>query len=372
MRKKIMQKKQLKNRHISLINLFLSMTIITLAEGIIVVPNLLMIKAVLAQNSPQENTPFTLPSSVPTGTKIKIDGSQTLSVTNQALKKSFEEKYPGTVVEISENGLDQGLQELLDGKIDLLAIGRPLTDEEKAQGLVQMPLKRAKIAIIIGDANTFQGNLTYEEFAKIWRGEITDWSEVGGQARPIKVVDRPPIINDTRLALQNYPVFADFPFTTGATADTLNSDDINQAINNLGADGISYAIANQVFNRPGVKIVPMHKTLPDDPRYPFSQPLYYVYNKNKSGTAVPYFLGLVSSAVGQEVINQSSLAPGGLVNSTATVGQVNTTGTASNTGNTPNVANGQINPGIAGSNTVNAPNANSQVNTATTKSNTGN
>ena len=372
MSKKIMQKKQLANRHISLKKLFLSMTIITLTESMIVSSNLFILKAVFAQNSP-----VSLPANVlPVGTKVRIDGSQTLAVTNQALKKSFEEKYPGTVVEVAENGIDQGLQELLDGKIDLLAIGRSLTEEEKAQGLVQVPLRREKIAIIIGENNPFQGNLTFEEFARIWRGEITDWSEVGGQTGPIRVVDRPPATSDTRLAFQNYPVFADFPFETGSTAETLESDDINEAISRLGSDGISYAIANQVFNKPGVKIVVMHQTLPDDPHYPFSQPLYYVYKKNQLGAGVPYFLGLVNSNIGQQVIEQASLAQGGLVNSTGTVGQVNQTNqvntdaTGANTGVSPN-ANGQINTTVSGSNTGISPNANGQVNTGVTGANTG-
>jgi ABC-type phosphate transport system substrate-binding protein len=376
MPKQVMPKKSLKNRHISLIKLCLSLSIISLTEGMITAPNLLTIKAVLAQNSPPENIPTGLPS-IPAGTKIRIDGSQTLSITNQALKKSFEEKYPGTVVEVAENGADQGLQELLNGQIDLLAIGHSLTEEEKAQGLVQVPLRREKIAIIIGENNPFQGNLTFEEFARIWRGEITDWSEVGGQPGPIRVVDRPPATNDTRLALQNYPVFADFPFVTGETAETLETDDINQAINRLGSDGISYAIANQVFNRPGVKIVVMHQTLPDDPRYPFSQPLYYVYKKNQLGAGVPYFLGLINAPIGQQIIEQASSVKGGLVNSTAggttpnANGQVNSAVTDSNTGVLAPNANGQINTAVTDSNTGIAPNANGQINTAVTGANTG-
>ena len=64
---------------------------------------------------------------------------------NQALKQRFEKQLPGTKVEINAGGSDGAIAALLDGKIDLAAIGRPLIQQEKAQGLVQVPLSRQKM-----------------------------------------------------------------------------------------------------------------------------------------------------------------------------------------------------------------------------------
>ncbi|NJO72120.1 MAG: hypothetical protein HC825_11520 [Oscillatoriales cyanobacterium RM1_1_9] len=55
-------------------------------------------------------------------------------------------------------------------------------------------------------------------------------------------------------------------------------------------------------NRDDVKIISMHKTLPDDPRYPFSQPRGYVYAKNNITPGAAAFLGFTASPLGGEVV----------------------------------------------------------------------
>jgi ABC-type phosphate transport system substrate-binding protein len=230
-----------------------------------------------------------------------------MEVFNQGLKQRFEGDFPGTTVELSAQGTDAALQAVLDDKLDVAAIGRALTEAERAKGLVATSLGRAKIAIIVGADNPFSGNLTFAQFAKIFRGEITDWSEVGGAPGPIRVIDRPEF-SDTRQAFQPYPVFKSAPFATGATAVPVSQDVTADVIKDLGKDGISYAIANQVLTQKSVKIIPMHKTLPDDPRYPYSQPLAYVH-KAAASPAAQAFLGLVTAPAGQSVI-QGAMAGG--------------------------------------------------------------
>ncbi|MEO1404399.1 MAG: substrate-binding domain-containing protein, partial [Cyanobacteria bacterium J06635_1] len=251
----------------------------------------------------QAPSTFTLPESVPDGTTIRIDGSSSMEVINQSLEAQFEERYDGTTVELLANGSDAALQSLLDGDIELAAIGRPLTAEEKAQGLREALISREKIAIVVGPDSPFDENLTFEQFAQIFRGEITDWSELGGEPGEIRFVDRPES-SDTRAAFQNYPVFQAAPFETGATADPVDADETRAVIEALGDDGVGYAIASQVLDNESVKIVPMHKTLPDDPRYPFSQPRGYVYLGEPS-PAVQAFLGFATSPDGQAAVAEA-------------------------------------------------------------------
>ncbi len=54
----------------------------------------------------------------------------------QALKQRFEQQFPGTKVELAAGGSDRALKDLMEGKIDLAALGRRLTTAEKAPGLV--------------------------------------------------------------------------------------------------------------------------------------------------------------------------------------------------------------------------------------------
>lgn len=232
-------------------------------------------------------------STAPNVKTVRIDGSSSMKMTNESRKQQLEQRSPGTDVKVSYDGTNAALKSLLDGKTDLAAVGRPLTAEEKAKGFVVIPQNRHKIAIVVGSDNPFTGNLTFEQFAKIFRGEITDWSQVGGSPGPTQLIDRPET-SDTRQAFQSYSVFQQAPFVAATNAVKLSEDSTDALIKKLGTRGISYAIADQVTNTPGVRIVPMHKTLPSDPRYPFSQPLAYVYKGPAASPAVAAFLGDVA------------------------------------------------------------------------------
>jgi len=234
-----------------------------------------------------QTAPAPLPS-LPSGAQIKIDGSEGLQVITETLKGGFEKQYPGATVNSAQTTTDEALAELEGGQIDLAAIGRPLTEEEKARGLQQAPISRHKIAIIVSPQNPV-ADITLEQFAQIFRGEIKNWSEVGGEAGEILVVDRPET-SDTRRSFGTYPIFQSAPLKTGDNAEVVTEDNTDMVVQKLGKNGISYAIIDQVKDRQDVKIVPMNKVLPSDPRYPFSQPLAYAFKGPNPSPQVKAFL----------------------------------------------------------------------------------
>lgn len=264
---------------------------------------LLIAQARVAQAEP-DVPEFELPSSLEAGDALLIDGSSSMIPMNNALIDQFASRYEIDTVDSAASGTDIALDRLRNNEIDLAAIGRPLSAEEQAAGLVAVPIAREKIAIFTGPDNSFEGDITFEQFGQIFRGEVTDWSEVGnGSASgPLRFIDR-PVSSDTRQAFQAYPVFQAAPFETGATAELVAEDFTPEVIEAVGNDGIGYAVANQVAGNSAVKIVPMHQTLPDDPRYPFSQPRSYVYNGEPSAAAQG-FLALATSPEGEEAIAQ--------------------------------------------------------------------
>ncbi|MBD2089118.1 DUF4912 domain-containing protein [Microcoleus sp. FACHB-1515] len=271
------------------------------------------IRPAIAQSA---QTTFSLPSTVAEGTTVRVDGSSSMAKINEALKEQFEAQYSGTTVNINTGGTSAALQSLLAGDIDVAAIGRPLTEAEKAQGLVAVPVTRNKIAMIVGPNNPFAGSLTIDQFARMFRGEITNWAQVGGTAGPIRFVDRPET-SDTRQAFRNYPVFQNAPFQTGATAITASEDSTDAVIAALGNDGISYAIVDQVTGRSDVKIVRMHDTLPTDPRYPFSQPLLYVYKGPTPNPAAQAFLGYATNPNNRQAVEAARQANAAVIASPA-------------------------------------------------------
>jgi phosphate transport system substrate-binding protein len=241
---------------------------------------------------------FPEPTTVPAGTSIAIDGSSSLAIANQSLKESFERQFPDTTVNIQYEGSDRSLQELEKGAIDIAAIGRPLTQEEKAKGLKTIALPRRKIAIVVSAANPFQGTLTDRQFADIAQGKITDWSALGREAGPIRVIDRP--LSDTRTSLATYPIFQS-GFAPETNSLKVEEDSTAAITEKLGKDGISYTIADQAVKNPNLRVLSMFNTPVTDERYPFSQPRYLVY-KDPTRPGVRYFLGFVNSAIGQTAI----------------------------------------------------------------------
>ena len=255
----------------------------------------------------QAATPPVLPDALPKDSKLTIDGSGSLTAVNQVLKEKFSAKYANTPVTFSTNGSVAGLKALVDGKVDLAAIGRSLTDAEKAQGLVEILIKREKIAMLVSEANPFTGSLTIQQFAKIFRGEVTDWSEVGGKAGAIRLVDQPEA-SDTRNAFPNYPVFKETPFKSVASATQVSDENPTTIASKLGEDGISYITADAVKNVKGARMVLMHQTLPDNPRYPLSQPIAHVYEKGTLSPATLAFLTYMSGDEAKAAIQSVSLA----------------------------------------------------------------
>jgi phosphate transport system substrate-binding protein len=281
----------------------------------------------VAQTNANEPS-FPLPKTIPSGTTVKVDGSNSMAKINENLKQTFEQQFTGTKVELATNGTDTALKSLIDGKIDLAGIGRGLTSAEQAKGLEQKRVDRQKIAIVVGENNPFKGNLTNQQFAKIFRGEITDWSQLGGEKGKIKFIDR-PTSSDTREAFRNYPAFKTANFATGSTATILSQDDTAELVKQLGKDGIGYVIANQASKVSGLRALKLHQTLPDDARYPFSQPFVYAYKKNPN-PGVTGFLGFASGEPGIKAIAtaRSTEADAVVQGLTGAATQANATATA--------------------------------------------
>ncbi|MBE8967315.1 DUF4912 domain-containing protein [Nostocales cyanobacterium LEGE 12452] len=259
----------------------------------------------LAQSTP-EATSSPLPQTGQNESIVRIDGSSSLSAINQSLKESFEKQFVGKKVEVAANGTETALKDLLDGKIDIVAMGRGLTPAEKAQGLEQVRLQREKIAIVVGADNPFKGSLTSRQFARIFRGQITNWSQLGGPSAKIRLIDRPNT-SETRNTFRTYPAFKNAEFATGANATQVSDDNTAEIIKQLGKDGISYVLANQVSKLKDVRVLQLHQALPADARYPFSQPLVYVYKKDQSLTTVD-FLGFTLAPQGQQAIERGRTA----------------------------------------------------------------
>ena len=121
--------------------------------------------------------------------KVSTNGSTSMDKVIGALKEQFMLDNTGVTVTYDPTGSGSGIEAASNGSADIGLSSRALKDEEKANGLEGTVVALDGIAII-GKANSTVTDLSVEQIAKIFTGEITDWSEVGGAAGTISCVGR--------------------------------------------------------------------------------------------------------------------------------------------------------------------------------------
>ena len=120
---------------------------------------------------------------------VNTDGSTSMADVMAAFQESFGDMYPDVTVNYSGTGSGSGITNVLAGTVDIGLSSRALTDEEKAEGAVENIVALDGVAIVVNPENTVT-NLTIEQIAQIYTGEITNWSELGGADAPIAVIGR--------------------------------------------------------------------------------------------------------------------------------------------------------------------------------------
>jgi len=261
--------------------------------------NLPPLAPVVGGASPVAASSFALPASVPAGTAVRIDGSTSMVTINQNLKNGFQGKFSGTTVDTKANGSEKGIQDLAAGTADIAAISRPLTAQEQGQGLAAVPVALDTIALVVGINNPFKGGLTSAQVQDIFKGNAQDWSNVGGPAGPIKVINRPEISGTHQTFKEQ--VLSGANFGTGPNITKLDRDATTPLLQALGNNGIGYATFAQVVNQKTVRVVPVNGATPDAGNYPYQRPLYYAY-KNPPSQTVKDFLGYATSPEGQKAM----------------------------------------------------------------------
>ena len=120
---------------------------------------------------------------------ISLGGSTSMEKLCEAMSESFMEANQGVTVTVEYTGSGAGLEALAAGSIDIGNASRGLKDEEKANGSVENIVAIDGIAAIT-DKNNSVTDISSEDLAKIYTGEIANWNEIGGEDQPIVVIGR--------------------------------------------------------------------------------------------------------------------------------------------------------------------------------------
>lgn len=120
---------------------------------------------------------------------VSTDGSTSMEKVIGTLGEAFEEENSGVTFTYNPTGSGSGIQAVLEGRCDIGLSSRALKDDEKSEGLEETVLAYDGIAIIVNPENTVT-DLSIEQIASIYKGEITNWKDVGGNDGEIVLIGR--------------------------------------------------------------------------------------------------------------------------------------------------------------------------------------
>ena len=127
-------------------------------------------------------------SAAVTGT-VSTDGSTSMEKVIGALGESFMAANEGVEFTYNPTGSGAGITAAQEGRCDIGLSSRALKDEEKAGGLKETVLAYDGIAIIVNPENPVN-DLTLDQIAKLYTGEITNWKDVGGNDAEVVLIGR--------------------------------------------------------------------------------------------------------------------------------------------------------------------------------------
>ncbi len=120
---------------------------------------------------------------------VATDGSTSMESVIGVLGEQFMADHPDVSVTYNPTGSGAGIEAVTNGSCDIGLASRALKDEEKEGGLTETIVALDGIAIIVNGENSVT-DLSLEQIASIYTGEVTDWSEFGSEAGTIANIGR--------------------------------------------------------------------------------------------------------------------------------------------------------------------------------------
>ena len=239
--------------------------------------------------------------------KVATDGSTSMEKVIGALKETFEAENAGVEVTYNPTGSGSGIKAVQEGRCDIGLSSRALKAEEEEQGLVGTVLAYDGIAVIVNPENTVE-DLTVEQIAAIYKGEITNWSEVGGIDAEIVLIGR-EAGSGTRSGFEEIVGVEDLCQYRQELTST--GDVITAVSQNPGAIGYA-SLASVKDTVKAIKVggvAPSDETVKDE-TYAIQRPFVLVTKESTALTETAQaFFDFITSEAAREVITAAGVVP---------------------------------------------------------------
>jgi phosphate transport system substrate-binding protein len=251
-------------------------------------------------------------------------GSDTIVNLALAWAERYNELHPEVSISVTGGGSGTGIAALINGTVDIANASRRIKPEEEqaiqenGNTPVEFVIARDAIAVVINPSNPVD-NLTLQQISDIYSGKFINWSEVGGEDRPIVRLSRETNSGTHVYFLEEVLRLGDKENKTLFAPNTLllpSSEgigaEIRQNPNAIGYDGLGYVTEDMkvvaVARQDGAPyILPSAETV-NLGDYPIARDLYMYTNGEPSGEVATY-LAWILSPEAQTIVSELGFVP---------------------------------------------------------------
>jgi phosphate transport system substrate-binding protein len=255
---------------------------------------------------------------------IVNQGSDTLVNLALAWAERYHAEYPDVQISVTGGGSGTGFTALINGTIDIANASREIKPEEIAQAAangfapVEFVVANDAIAVIVNPENPVS-ELTLEQVSRIYKGEINNWQELGGEDRPIVRLSRESNSGTHVYFLETVIRLGSKEDKSIFSADTLllpSSEGIIAEVsdnpNAIGYDGLGYVTPDVKMvalsaSAEGPFILPSAETVTNK-EYPVSRHLYMYTHGEPQGIQKDY-IDWVLGDEAQAIVTEMGFVP---------------------------------------------------------------
>lgn len=247
---------------------------------------------------------------------ITIKGSDTMVALCQRWARAFRDANPGTRLQVTGGGSGTGLAALVEGSTDIAMSSRPIALVElerlrQRTGVepVVIEVARDGVTFFVHPSNPVRA-LTPAQLAGLFHGDVTRWSQLGGEDRRVIVYTRETTSGTSEFVREHLlrgddfaPIAQPLP-GTGAVVNAVSRERFGIG---FGGAAFTRGVAPVQVRVEGVDVAPTPETVRRG-TYPFSRPLTFVVARPADGEA-RRFLDWVLSDEGQALVTAAGFFP---------------------------------------------------------------
>lgn len=235
--------------------------------------------------------------------RLTLVGSTSMTKLSSSLAEAFMEDYPEVKFEKSDTGSGAAIKAIKEGAALIGDVSRSLSSDEQ-EGLESRLIAIDGIAVIVNSNNPIE-DISASDLKKVFTGEITNWSDLGGKDQKITLIGREESSGtregfESNLFIKDKAIYhAEYP-ESGDVISKVTSD----------ASAIGYCslfCVHENIKALQIDSIPIEHDTIKNGTYKITRPFIEVYLKGQENIKINAWFDFISSKKGQEIIKAEGL-----------------------------------------------------------------